>query len=221
MRFLTIPLLFSALLGAQSLTMQFFPASVSPGGTTTLSIGYVDPTPSANLTAFQFGLVIPPAIAAPITGPAASFPNGNYVADFNPANLYTSIGGWGTTFPWTVVAIPSGTVATWVLTVSPKAALGPATLSINPANAATGTPLLGVNTTGSAVAMTAGSAILNVTSIYDLNGDGAVNAADVQIARNIAKGLVANGCVPPFSLVGDGKCNVVDVLLVILASLGL
>ena len=222
MRFLSITCLLAAALCAQSLTLSFNPPAVSPGGTTTLTIAYTDPSPSANLTALQFQLVLPAGITPPTTGPSASRPNANYIADFNPANLYTEIGGWGTTFsPWTVVAIPSGTIATWVMTVSPTAALGANVLSLNPPTATTGAPLLGISTGGSAVALTATAATLNVTSIYDLNGDGAINAADVQLARNIAQGLVPNGCVPPFSLVGDNKCNVRDVILVLLAVLGI
>ncbi len=60
-----------------------------------------------------------------------------------------------------------------------------------------------------------------MTSIYDLNGDGVVNAADVQLARRIAAGQGPIGCVPPFSLIGDGKCNVVDAFFVWMAVNGI
>jgi hypothetical protein len=65
----------------------------------------------------------------------------------------------------------------------------------------------------------AGSPItLTATDVYDLNGDGVVNAADVQIAVNQALGLApcTNGDVNK-----DGVCNVIDVQKVIAASLGM
>jgi hypothetical protein len=54
-------------------------------------------------------------------------------------------------------------------------------------------------------------------SACDLNGDGQINAADVQIAINQALGVVA--CTNA-DLVGNGQCNVVDVQRVINASMG-
>jgi copper homeostasis protein CutC len=51
----------------------------------------------------------------------------------------------------------------------------------------------------------------------DLNGDGAVNSADIQIATNAAIGLA--GCIFG-DLNGDGVCDVVDLQRVINAALG-
>lgn len=56
-----------------------------------------------------------------------------------------------------------------------------------------------------------------VTSACDLNGDGLVNAADVQLAINQALGLIA--CTNA-DLQQNGKCNVVDVQRIINASMG-
>jgi hypothetical protein len=56
-----------------------------------------------------------------------------------------------------------------------------------------------------------------VISACDLNGDGVVNIADVQIAINQALGIIA--CTNA-NLIGSGVCNVVDVQRVINASLG-
>ena len=70
---------------------------------------------------------------------------------------------------------------------------------------------------GSPITFTAtGAAAVGLTcSLYDLNGDGLVNAADVQIAINQALGIspYSNGDVNH-----DGACNVVDVQLVINAA---
>ena len=54
-------------------------------------------------------------------------------------------------------------------------------------------------------------------SACDLNGDGVVNALDVQIAINQALGISACSTA---ALMGSGQCNVVDVQRVINASLG-
>jgi hypothetical protein len=64
---------------------------------------------------------------------------------------------------------------------------------------------------------TVGSAAPAVSNACDLNGDGVVNAADVQIAVNQAIGTSAcsNGDVNH-----DGVCNILDVQTVINASLG-
>lgn len=51
----------------------------------------------------------------------------------------------------------------------------------------------------------------------DVNGDGAVNIADVQLEINRALGIAASGC----DVNGDGTVNIADVQIVINAALGL
>jgi chitodextrinase len=63
----------------------------------------------------------------------------------------------------------------------------------------------------------AGAPIVSGTNPCDLNGDGIVNAADVQIAISQALGSTACGS---SDLMHTGQCNVVDVQRVINASLG-
>jgi len=53
----------------------------------------------------------------------------------------------------------------------------------------------------------------------DLNGDGAVNVADVALSVNAALGLVS--CVANFDLTQDGVCNLLDVQRVVNAVIGL
>ena len=55
------------------------------------------------------------------------------------------------------------------------------------------------------------------TPTCDLNGDGTVNAVDVQLAVNQALGVVA--CTTA-DVDQDGKCTVVDVQRIVNASLG-
>jgi hypothetical protein len=71
--------------------------------------------------------------------------------------------------------------------------------------------------TSDAFLLKVGSPSAIAVSACDLNGDGAVNAADVQIAINQALGVTA--CTNA-SLQANGACNVVDVQRVINASLG-
>jgi hypothetical protein len=52
----------------------------------------------------------------------------------------------------------------------------------------------------------------------DLNGDGSVNSADVQVALNAALGVTA--CTAVLDLDGNGRCDVVDLQRVIGAALG-
>jgi len=58
---------------------------------------------------------------------------------------------------------------------------------------------------------------LRTAGVCDLNGDGVINAADVQIAINQALGVAR--CTNA-DMIGNGQCNVVDVQRVINASMG-
>jgi hypothetical protein len=109
--------------------------------------------------------------------------------------------------------IGSGVIATIPITVPASTAPGVYGASL--------TSLLGASTAVPTTSITIPKASGNITvvaSIYDLNGDGVVNAADVQLmlSQNLA-----GTCVAPASGVGDGKCGLVDVQLEILAALGL
>lgn len=212
----------AAFASAQSLTLSLVPSSAVPGQTVVLNINYTDASPSANLAAFQGQLLLPNTITPPATGPTAGHPDQSFVADYNPGNLVFIVGGWGPlSVAPPILTIPSGPVLQWQLTIPPNAPLGTSTVSLAPASSPNLGALLGANAAGDAVALTANTVTLIVTSIYDLNGDGKIDAADVQLARAIAQGQVANGCVAPFSLVGDHKCDVRDVILVWLAALGI
>jgi len=54
-------------------------------------------------------------------------------------------------------------------------------------------------------------------SKYDLNSDGLINSADVQIAIQAFQSGTCTGLV---SRVGDGKCDITAIVAEILASLG-
>jgi len=176
-----------------SLSMSLAPAAIPAGGQSTISVTYLDtPTPT-NLAAFQWQFSVPPGttIGAPTVGPmTATASAATATINNNP--------------------IPSGSVATFPLTVAAGTAPGSYPLTL--------TPVLGASQAGLLVAMTATGANLVVLSKYDLNGDGLVNSADITIARDQATG--AAPCTTG-DVNGDGKCNVVDVTLEILAALGI
>ena len=62
------------------------------------------------------------------------------------------------------------------------------------------------------------SATTPSNNVYDVNGDGAINVADVQLAVNQALGITACGT---GNVNGDAACNVTDVQVVVNRALGL
>ena len=202
----------AAIVPAQTLNPQLSVPAVQPGGTTTLSVVFTDgPTPS-NVAGIEWGLTIPSSIQA---GPWTAISNKTLSCNGLLCLEYM------TTAPITPFA--SGTIATIPLTVpltvtpglisiTLSAALAPATNGGSPVNA-----LDAVDLNVAGVTLTSTPVNLIVLSKYDLNADGKVDNADVQIALSQAlKNLpCTNGDVN-----GDGKCNIKDVILVIYASLG-
>ena len=70
---------------------------------------------------------------------------------------------------------------------------------------------------GSAMAVSAGPTYsLTILAKADLNGDGAVNSADVSLMANQVTGGTCSD-----DQNGDGKCDLLDVLVVVLRALGL
>ena len=218
-----LALLCSALGWAQSVALSVSPAGVLPGGTATVSLAYTDPTPTANLAGLQWQLNLPSALSLGVPplitaiGVAAA---AGKVITTNPANGYTILVGSGCPsctppIALNTSAIQSGLVANVTVSVATTAAAGPLTIAFG-----TGLPLLGADINGSAVALTGSSVTLNVISKYDINGDGVVNAADVLAALSIALRIGNGTCSVPFVTVGDGKCNISDVLMVVRAALG-
>jgi hypothetical protein len=213
MRKLLLFLLALPLMCAQSVTVSVSPASISSaGGTATLTLTFADASPSVNMAGVQWTLTPPsgatigtPAAGAASTGKVISCGTGSFAALCVDA-------GTGTTL--NAMAMSSGILATLPVTIAAGVTSGPLSFAL--------TGLLGANTAGSAVTLTTTAAILTITSKYDLNGDGLVNSADVQIMLNdyltgtcpgaIGAGSPANG-------VGDGKCDVEDIVLEIIAAL--
>jgi DNA-binding CsgD family transcriptional regulator len=208
-RFASLVVLAAGLSYSQSLTLAVSPTSVPPGGTATLSIGFTDAAPSANIAGIQWlvqnsGVL---NLGAPAIG-AAGLAAGK-ILTCAATNLNCLMIGSGS--PLNTTALASGVIATVPITVPPGTSLGTVPISFSGGTTA--------STTGAAVQINAAASITLTVgcSIYDLNCDGTVNVADVLLGINQ---VLAGICTGSFVAVGSGKCQLSDVELVIEAALG-
>lgn len=203
--------LFSALSTfAQTLSLSVSPVSDLPGSTPTLTIAFTDSSPSSNIAGVQWTLTLPAGVTAGAAVAGASSTAGQKLISCNGL-ICLDVGSDNVTgFALNTTALTNGTLATIPLTVASTASAGQITI---------GAAYVAANAVPSAVTIPAASVTFTVLSKYDLNGDGLINAADVQIA--LAEALGQEPCTSPFNLVGDGKCSIMDVILEIEAALGL
>lgn len=194
--------------GAQNLGLQLAPTSVQAGGTSVLTIGYLDASPSANVSAIGWQLTLPAGVT--ITTNAGSGPaslvagkvlssNGNrfLIAGTNPPNN-TALG-----------SVALATVPLLVASGTP-----PGALSI-------GLSLVSGASSAGLVVPIAAPATVTLTvlaSKYDLNSDGKVDQTDIgiAIAQYLGPAVCGAGDVD-----GDHACTPADVILVVLAAMGL
>lgn len=203
--FLAIVLL-APLAFSQSVTLSVSPASLQ-SGTATLTASFTDSSPSAGMAGVQWVLSLPSGITAALPAAGAATTAAAKIITCGTA-LCVDIGS----APPNETQINSGVLFTVPLTVS-GATPG--------ANAITLTSLLGVSGTGgtnaSTINLSVNPATLTILSVYDLNGDGIVNGADVGI---MLLDLVNRTCTGQAASVGDGKCDLQAVELEIKAALG-
>ncbi len=190
---------------AQSIALSVSPASVPAGGTATLTLTYTDASPSANLAGLEWTFAPPTGATQGTLAPGAATTAAAKVISCGTAACIDA--GTGPTLNANVIA--SGVLATIPITVTAGTGAGPLSLAL--------TGVQGATSAGLVAAVTTTAATLTVLSKYDLNGDGVVNSADVQIMLGEAE---TGTCTAPSTGVGDGKCDVSDVVLEILASLG-
>lgn len=191
---------------AQSLNLTVSPASVQPGGQATVTFTWTDAATSVNLAALQWTVALPPGVSQGTAALGAVSTTTNKVLSCGSAACI--LAGTGATPNATVM--PSGIILTLPVTVAAGTAPGVIQIAL--------TGVLGASSAGQPIAVTTTGATLTVLSKYDLNGDGVVNSSDVQIMLSAAEGNSA--CVTTSLGVGDGKCDVSDVVLEVLADLG-
>ena len=165
------------------------------GSVAPVALQWTAPTPSGWTATWTRGMAAATANKQVASGPSATI----LYASSAPAN--TTIG--------------AGVVANLALTI-PATATGPQTITLS------GLQGVVINSGGAAVSApvtsTAGALTINVLAREDLNGDGKIDAADIQIALDGATGTAA--C-PLADANGDGVCNVLDVMVVVLRMLGI
>lgn len=192
------------LLAAQSLNLSVNPTTVRAGGTATLTLTFTDGTPSASIAGLQWTLGVPASITPGTVTSGAASTAAAKVITCGPAACLAA--GTGATL--NANAFGGGVVSTYPLTVAVGTA--PGSLAISLSN------VVAADSNGMAVLTLTAGATLTVLSRYDVTGDGLVNSADVAAVL----GQVTGGSCTTGDVSGDGKCNIVDVTLTILAALG-
>ncbi len=184
---------------AQSVTLAGSAATVRPGQQVTLSVG-VSGSPAA--AAFQFRADVPSGWTYGPTAIASAGTAANKTVQCGVAlsgRLCVVYGANNNTL------IAAGPVVTIPITVPASAAPGPYQLALSGilAGSANASPV----TLGSPAGIT-----VTVLSPFDLNGDGTVNSTDLQATLDQVVGTAACST-GDFN--GDGKCDVIDTLLLI------
>lgn len=197
----------STMLAAQSIGVSVSPAQVSPGGSAVVTLTYADSVPSAGIAGLQWTFTLPAGLTAGTDAPGAATTAAAKVISCGPTGICIDA-GTGATLNATVIT--SGVLATIPVTVAATATPGADSLALS--------GVMGASAAGLLVTVTAAPATLTVLfSKYDLNQDGLVNGADVLLSLNQADGTApcTNADVD-----GTGKCEVADVILEVLAALG-
>jgi hypothetical protein len=197
------------LLAQPTLTITGPAAAVRPGAAVTLNIGAAVPTGSdTGMAALQW-LIQLPADYAPIVTPTTQVPKATFCRpDETFCMLIGWVGGAGN-----ATTIPAGPVASYALTVPKTAAPGKITFSL--------TDLVGAGANGQAIALTAGpSYTLTVADPRDLNGDGTVDATDVNLMIAEVLAAISNPAACVDDQNADGICNILDIDAVLLKAMG-
>jgi hypothetical protein len=198
-------LAFAGLGLAQALTIAVSPALMpAGGGAATVTIGYTDASPTTNLAAAGFTLVLPTGVtfgAVPsslVMGKTVNFPmpgeNGKFlIIGNNPPGNGTMAGNLAT-IPVVVAGTASGALSFSITGISAANAMAAPVTVAGPM-----------------------PAVLTVLSKYDLNGDGKLDGTDISLALGQYFGTTT--CTMAFN--GSPSCAAADVMLVVLAVMGL
>lgn len=193
----------AAIASAQTTLTLSGPATARPGQTINLTLALAGSTPTGP-AALQWSLTTPAGFSVTSATEAAAATAASKTLNCTAARTLCLLYGMNAN-----VIGNGGAVA---LSVSVPAAASPGAAAL---------PLAGVlasTAAGAGMVISAGTAYsVTILARADLNGDGAINATDVSLMATEAKGDAA--CTDDQN--GDGKCDVIDVFIVILRSLGL
>ncbi len=187
---------------AQTVLTVTGPAAAKQGATVNLTIslsGNTATTPAG----LQWTLVPPVGTTAQSVAATTAVTGAGKVVACGATNLLCLIYGPNQNI------IPNGPIATITARLPANAAPGVTAFTL--------TGLIAGDKSGQPTAVSSGPAYnLTVLSISDINGDGTVNSADIAAMANQ---VTAGTCTDDQN--GDSQCNLLDVLIVVLRSLGL
>jgi hypothetical protein len=198
--------LLSFTLSAQSTSLTITgPASITAGGNGTLTLTLSNST-GQNLSGVQWSSATPSGISygVPVLGSVSNTTGKGIFC--NAANSTCILIGFSNATPPVISNTPfaDGILATLPISIANTVAPGSLSLPLS--------GLFGASASGSNVAITSGATYtITVLSRCDVNGDGAVNGADIQA---MIQALTGKGSCPTSS------CTVQTTIQVIIAALG-
>lgn len=184
---------------AQAQTNITGPQSVRPGGTVNLQVVLAT---TAQVAGVQWTAGIPPAwgVTAIIGGAAAAAEKELHCAADSLLCLVVGLNA---------NVIQPGVLATYSITVPTTAPRGSVNIPL--------TGLVAADPLGTPVEVTTGAGhTLLILAIHDLNGDGVTNMDDVRLM--VDQILGRSPCTADQN--GDGRCDLIDALLVVRGALG-
>lgn len=181
------------------------PATARAGQTVMLALSAAGAA-NSGAAALQWALSLPPGYTATVTGGTA---------DPDKTATCTATGSVCVLWALDATIMGNGPIASIALKVPATATPGPVSLALS--------GLVASDATGSNLPLAPPAAPLSLTILdrRDINGDGTVNAADVTLMLNEVIASQANPAACVDDQTGDGQCNVIDVMVVVLKVLGL
>lgn len=190
----------SGLLAQNALNLAAQTLTVRPGNAVTVTVNYN----ASDAAGLQWAMTFPAGVAiTPSVGTAAAAASKTLTCGVNSTPCLV--------FGINQNLMTAGQVASYSLAFPGSTVPGPAIVTLSAP--------LGAKPNASSIAVTAGPPLtITVLRIEDLNGDGVVNTQDVQLSVDQVIGTTGCGT---GDINSDGRCDLFDVLLVVLKALGL
>lgn len=197
---LFLGLLFPAQSQAQTTITLTGPASARPGTTVTIETTL---STTAQPSGLQWSLALPSTwTPTPAAGPAATAAQKDLYCSVDPVDLLCLLVGLNAN------PIGSGVVARYTVTLPPATPRGPTPIPL--------AGLLAADSLGTPIPVTPGPPYsLLILARHDLNGDGVTNQQDLLLMLDQI--LRRSPCTDDQN--GDGRCDLIDALLVIRGAL--